>query len=480
MNQSLNTQQFRELAAFGDEMHRLLAAGAPAQAEADVRQMMARYPNEPALLLLLGHALRMQSKHDAMAQVGAALMQLRPECGDHMFLFGYAAALYQLGQVKLAMLYYMKVLQLAQALSQDQRALMADVLYGLGLCHDTLGESDKAARYYEMALNQHPGHTQTLFADAMLKLKQQGLATDAALPASRFLLRGQAAREGFTCPLWQGQSLAGKRLLLYGDQGVGDIIMFASMLPVVLAQAAQVALEVQPTLAPLLARSFPDVEVIAHSAQADARASQRAREDGFDLYAPMSELLSVVSSYRPADHASYLKADTARVQELRARYRGNASAQKLLGISWRTIQPDSSFRRSVPLALWGDVLRAEGFRVVSLQYSGGSEEIADAQCRLGVEMVCDELINPMRSHEDCAAQVAAMDAVVSIQNATVHMAGALGVPCCMLIGKTGDWRYGISGDDNPWYHSLYMVRQQAYGQWQDEILRAAQWLRTQR
>jgi len=475
----MNGAAYRALEDFGEQVHRLLTTGQAAQAEAQVVQRMREHPDQPALWLLLGHALRMQHKYVAMAQVGDALMEANPNCPDVMFVFGYAAALYQVGRLPHAVQSYARALELLQTQAAHVGAtlpkLTADLLYGMGLCHDTQGEFDKAKQCYDEALAQQSDHAQTLFAEAVLRLKTKGLVQDAALPAARFLLRGQAPREGFACPRWQGEALTGKRVVLYADQGVGDMMMFASLLPQVLAEAQQVAIEVQPSMASLFARSFLQAEIIVHK---DAVATAQAREGCFDYYAPMSDLLRVLKVYRPAQHGAYLMPDADRAAELKARYRHALGEGRLVGISWRTISAETSFRRSIPLEIWGEVLREKGCRFVSLQYSGDEEEIAFVREKLGVEIWHDDLINTMRSHDDFCAQIAAMDAVVSVQNATVHAAGAMGVPCCLLLAATGDWRYGTGGNGQVWYDSVEIIRQRQFGRWQEELAQAAGWLRS--
>ncbi|MCG6870986.1 MAG: tetratricopeptide repeat protein [Gammaproteobacteria bacterium] len=258
-------------------------------------------------------------------------------------------------------------------------------------------------------------------------------------------------------PSWSGESLEGQRLLVHGEQGIGDEIMFASCYTELAARAAGLVLECQPRLAELLRRSFPGCEVI--SGERDDTAWMQDCQ--VDLAAPAGQLphylYAELSDFRPAP--SYLAADPQRARHWRERLSALADGRACVGVSWRGGGRVKDRRhRSIPLPAWSGVLENKDTFFVSLQYGPYRSEALDN----GVHNF-DE-VDPLRDMDEFAALISALDRVVSVDNSTVHLAGALGTPTWVLLPSVPDWRWFGDGPCR-WYASVEPVRQQQFGVW---------------
>jgi len=275
-------------------------------------------------------------------------------------------------------------------------------------------------------------------------------------------------------PRWDGSDLRGKKILVYAEQGVGDEIMFAGYLQALIDQGAAVFLELTNRLAALMQRSFPSVQVgVSQNPSLSAFCSP-----DFDWQIPGGALPSFLTptfeDFRP--RGAYLKADPDAVETLRARYKVCApgEAQPLVvGISWRSGNPTGGKRRSASLEQWAPILQTPGVRFVNLQYGECEQEIAEARTKFGVDIIEDPAVDSSGMLDMFAAQVRAMDLVVSIDNSTVHFAGALGVPTFMMLNYEPDWRWFGGDEGNPWYESVAHVRQQDFDDWEPVIEAAA-------
>jgi len=145
----------------------------------------------------------------------------------------------------------------------------------------------------------------------------------------------------------------------------------------------------------------------------------------------------------------------------------------LVGISFRSGNSQEGSKRSVGLEYWGPILKVGGARFVNLQYGECSRQLQVAYERFGVEVLKDERIDPFRALESFAAQVAAMDVVISVDNSTVHFAGALGVEVWTMLPTVPDWRWGLEGDRTQWYPTMRLFRQAERGEWKPVISRVA-------
>ena len=150
----------------------------------------------------------------------------------------------------------------------------------------------------------------------------------------------------------------------------------------------------------------------------------------------------------------------------RQKYLGGDTPPKLVvGIAWRSGNPTSGGRRTAELNLWQSILEVPGVRFVNLQYGDCADDIAGAAEAFGADIVNDDEVDPSGALDVYAAQIAAVDLVVSIDNSAVHFAGALGVPTLMLLNYEPDWRWFGADEGNPWYESVAHIRQDEPGVW---------------
>lgn len=144
----------------------------------------------------------------------------------------------------------------------------------------------------------------------------------------------------------------------------------------------------------------------------------------------------------------------------------------MVGIAWASgnlRRPD----RNAPLPLWDPILTLPRMTFLSLQYGDHADAIADVRDRLGVTIHEDPAIDQLKSLEQFAAQIEAVDIVVSITNTTVHMAGAIGKTVWTMLPSMPDWRYQLERDDTAWYPGMRLFRQRRARHWDEVIERVA-------
>ena len=267
----------------------------------------------------------------------------------------------------------------------------------------------------------------------------------------------------FSVPTWNGGDLSGKGLLVWSEQGVGDEIMFANPIPQVLETGARLVMECNPRFQPLFARSFPDATVIVRADPPDPAIN----EAGLDLQIPMASLCRYFRAGRdafPETPGFYLLADDKKAAACRKRYDKLGEGLKI-GISWRSGNQTVGHERSVPLDLWDGVLGQAGCQFINLQYGDVEADIGDVQERLGVSIHRDDSIDPLASMDDWAAQMAALDLVISVDNSTVQLSGALGITTWTMLSYVPEWRWLAKGTDSPWHPLMRVFRQPTRGCW---------------
>ncbi|MEC5396318.1 glycosyltransferase family 9 protein [Uliginosibacterium sp. H1] len=240
-------------------------------------------------------------------------------------------------------------------------------------------------------------------------------------------------------PQWQGESLAGKRILVMGEQGMGDQIHFARFLPQLAALGASVELVCAAPLLPLLTAT-PGVAAVHARPPANA---------AFDCWTPLLSLPWRLGQEdgRAWPGAPYLQAPADRQADWRKQFAQWAGTSGLprVGIAWAGSPGNAIDRmRSLPLDAVLDLAERLRGRVMLLSLQKGAGELADIdrQCAAGIVPLADLI----HDFGDTAAIVAELDCVIMVDTALAHVAGALGKPGFVLLSPGADWRWGTEGD----------------------------------
>nr|WP_237182534.1 tetratricopeptide repeat protein [Roseomonas marmotae] len=408
-------------------------------AEAAMRQAVALAPDSADAWLGLGVVLQGLERLPAAAEAFGEAARLRPGWRDAHY--NLAGVLQRQGRLEEAE----ASLRLVLAGAPEDAAALSNL--GNVLTH--MGWPEKALEYCQRARALAPDDPVPRVNCARQLLMLGRFAEGWDLADARW--RAEDPRYDFGLPPWDGRPLPEGRVLVWREQGIGDEIMFASMIPELLAAGHRLTLLCEPRLRPAFARSFPGV---AFHLSGDSGTELRAQIAIGDLPRLLRR--------READFARapqpYLNADPERRARLRRRY---SDGRPLVGLAWHTRNTKSG-HRSISLAEFAPLLAMEELRFVSLQYGEPGQLSAEAA---GLPLLIDPEVDALSSAEDALAQVAAMDLVVSIDNSTVHFAGALGVPCHVLLPFNAEWRWMRGREDTPWYRSLRLLRQRRGEPW---------------
>jgi len=348
---------------------------------------------------------------------------------------------------------------------------------GLATVYVELGQFTKPRALLERALSERPDDHWARIQYAWLLLRHGDFGSGWDFYESRWAaLPTKAAFErGFTQPRWQGESLAGRTLLVTREQAFGDEILFASVIPDVLREAAHCVIECDRRLEGLYRRSFPTATVLA----VDSKSSDwdRVLPDrlpqlpSIDCWSPIGSL----PRFRrrgPADfprHDGYLRADEAHAEHWRERLREIGDGLKV-GISWRGGTAVSrAALRSVTLEQLAPVLGLRGTRFVSLQYGDQAEELRSFAAAHGTAI--QHWPEALADYDETAALVAGLDLVISVCTAVVNLAGALHRPTWVMAPLVPDARYGWQGETMIWYPSVRVFRQEKLDTWAPVITR---------
>ncbi|WP_374377212.1 tetratricopeptide repeat protein [Dongia sp.] len=285
---------------------------------------------------------------------------------------------------------------------------------------------------------------------------------------------GAEKRWDIGIPAWDGRPLPDQAVLIYSEQGVGDHIMWASALPALQSRATRVYVETNSRLNSLFARSFPEYAIVTRE-HLPPNWNTKAI-GGMASAANIPALLDLSFDEIPGRNG-FLIPDPSLALKLRARYQAMFPGKKLIGISWRSGNRDSAAIRSLELSEWGPILSNPDCAFVNLQYGDVTRDVEFAQQTMGVEIFWDREINPLGNMDPFAAQIAALDLVISVDNSTIHFAGAIGKPTWALLPVNSDWRWLAETRDSLWYASLVLFRQQPGLGWDPLVAELADRLR---
>ena len=376
--------------------------------------------------------------------------------------------------------YYRQALALAPDLSTAHS--------GMGAIFLLQGDFVRAAECYRRVLSISPDEAEALCNlgnalfyngtyDEGVQCFEQALAIDASHAdahlglAFAFLCRGNF-RQGWPlyewrlqkknmfsidcqAPRWHGEALNGKRILLYGEQGLGDTLQFFRYVPLVAKRGGHVVLQVQPRLGRLLAGSRRGKEIVT---KADLPTN-------IDYQCPLPSLPFIFETELATipSHVPYLTLDANEVERWSNRV---TSSGLRVGLSWAGDPRHIRDRhRSIPLESFQPLLQLRRASFFSLQRGDAASQIQDLPGGLAIvdlEAECNDFA-------ETAAAIAVLDLIITVDTSIAHLAGALGKEVWILLSYVPDWRWLLEGDRSPWYPTARLFRQPGPGDWKAVI-----------
>ena len=345
--------------------------------------------------------------------------------------------------------------------------------YNLGNSMQEKGQMDKAITCYQKALQLNPNDADVHFGLGVTFLLlgnfSQGWNEYEWRWKTKDFHKRSCYRQpsDFSQPLWDGSSLKRKSILIFAEQGVGDEIMFASCFEEIIEQADECFIECDKRLMPIFTRSFPKGVLIERLKEADICRSKLPQTD---MVLPLGSLPKFLRpDFSAFPQKCYIVPNADKVNVWRNRLKELDTGLKV-GISWRGGGISKVIRkRSIKLEQWAKLLSLSGIHFINLQYGECKDELREIKEKLGITIHDWEDADPLKDLDNFAAQIYALDLVISVDNSTVHMAGALGIPVWTLIPFLPDWRWILNREDSPWYPTMRLFRQPTLGDWESVI-----------
>jgi tetratricopeptide (TPR) repeat protein len=346
----------------------------------------------------------------------------------------------------------------------------AGALSNLAMARQGMGDAAGAARLFARALTVDPSDGLSRFNRALLRLKNGDTAGGWEDYDGRLAAPALFPSPGLPYPVWRGEPLKGRRLLVWGEQGVGDEVMFAALYPLLLRREKKVTLACDARLVGLFARSFPQAEV---RALPDCR---RNPPPGIAYQIAAGSLARLLTP-RLADFVvapGWLRPDPVRAAGWRARLDGLGPGLKI-GVAWTSARQDAARARDyLRLTDLAPLAAVPGAVLVSLQYDGRGEEIAAFRAATGLRVEAFLEHDLKNDLETAAALTAACDLVISVASSVGETAAALGVPVWRLEGR-GWTRLGTGA--RPWHPAMRLFSPHPGERLSDTVARAALMLR---
>jgi len=413
----------------------LLALGQPAAALTESQAAIRLRRNNAEAHQTLGHALSDLGRLEEAATAYREALRLNPDLpGLH-------------GNLGLALQEASELDAAEASLREAVRRAPGDLVEqaNLGSVVKSLGRLDEAEAIYRAALRRQPGNALLHYNMGVLEL----LAGRFAEGWEDWEWRWQAnaiPRRQLTGQQWRGEKLAGRTLLVHAEQGLGDTIQFCRFVPAA-GHGGRVILEVQPSLARLLAQ-LPGVSAVVAAG---------AALPPYDLTCPLLSLPRALGMARLDDipgPVPTLRADPALVAKWQGRMAGLDGRR--VGLVWAGNAQDIRLdhRRSLRAEHLLGCASVPGLVLVSLQKGAAAAQLNATSLGSAVHDWTEEL----NDFADTAALIEALDLVISVDTAVVHLAGALGKPVWLLNRFDTCWRWLLGRDDSPWYPTLRQFR----------------------
>ena len=402
----------------------------------------------------LGVILKIQGKLDDALQAYKSVIKIQP---NHPLAHNNVGNIFKTrGMPAKALNSYRKAI----ALKPDY----AEAYNNMGSTLNDLGKPDEAIKALNQAIKLKPNYAGAYLNKSMALLKNQEFEKGFKLHEWRWSTDSHDSKFlQSSKPLWNGQK--NKVVFLWAEQGVGDEIMYSSLIPELHEICTKLIVQCDKRLIPLFKRSFH--KDINYYDKSDV-----VIDTLYDFHTSTGSLPRVfrksLKSFEKTNNG-YLFHDKNRSQQLRKALI-NDRKNILIGISWKTFSKlDDAPNRNIKLYEIARALESANTRLVCLQYGNVAEEISELKNKFNIDITTVPNIDNHNDIDGLASLIMACDTIVSTTNVTVHLAGALGKDVHVLLPFSSRWIWGLNRSPPSWYKNAFPYRQPKDGNWKFTI-----------
>lgn len=437
-----------------DQAWKVHQAGDVSTAESMYRQVLKQLPRNAAAHVYLGIAQFDQRKFQESVESYRRAIAIEKQ---------FPIAWNNLGN-SLRMLGEIEEADRSLQIASQQKPDYLSPLKNRGTLWIWAGEVDRGLRWYHEALRLAPDDPELHRNLGVIYLLQKRYTE--GWPEYRWRWNFMdGSRPSHPYPLWKGEEVNGKTILLYPEQGLGDAIQFIRVAATLRAAGARTVVTCPPHLVPLFT-SAPGIdsllpEGIPMFERIDYQASFI---DVVDYWFERTGTLATDTGGIDLSQG-YLSASPTLIDYWN-RNLEQSNAKKRVGICWQgNPKHHADIYRSVKLAEFAAIAAVPGVSLISLQHGFGTEQIATVPFASSIHRLPDNIDKSGGAFIDTAAIMKNLDLVITTDTSTAHLAGALGVPVWLILGKVPDWRWLEQGETTPWYPTLRLFRQAKMGDW---------------
>ena len=350
-----------------------------------------------------------------------------------------------------------------QCLDLDPRAAM--VHNNLGQLALQSHEPSDALAHFEKTTKLNPDFVDAEFNKFVALCHADRIKSAFRFAECRFDHRRKvpvARSYGGGLPVWGGESLAGKTIIVHAEQGLGDSLMFLRHVDRLTQMGGTVILIVQQPLVAIVRANWPHLEVFSTGDTEECRNEIRA-----DCQIPLMSLPLHLGADKDSLTVSAAYLGVPEDVQYRWRHRFNQTSRLRVGFTFKgSADHTNDANRSIPYEIFISAL-PEGpeYHFLGIDLERREQDLIASRKDI---LTHHETIGDFC---DTAAIVASMDMVICVDTSVAHLAGALGIPTSVLLSHTPDWRWGLTGDATFWYPSVRLLRQPEFGDWHSVLAR---------
>ena len=450
-NEDLNTRPSQKEMTELENLHKLNQFDS---LEEKTRELIENHPRVSILYNILGIAL--QKKGDFNESILNFNQAINIQPNFDLAHNNLGNVLKDIGKFKEAIISYQQALKL--------NPNYTEAYSNLGNAFGTLGKFKEAIAYYQQALKLNPKYTLSNYNEGLIRL----ILGEFDIGWKKYEYRFGRARVSLmrykTDKLWDGNYLDGT-LLVWAEQGVGDHILFASMLTDLRKYAKNIILEIDKRLVNLFKRyyekiNFLNIKVIN---------LEKKLVSNFDKHIAIGSLGQYLRKTKKSFNTTpkkYLLSSPAKEKELRNKFFLNKKFK--VGISWKSLNEKCQYR-NIDLTQMLPILSNPHCDFINLQFGKFDEDLQQLQSKHGIKIRTIKEVDNYNNIEDLAALINCLDLVINIQNSNADLAGALGQKTWVMVTKNPEWRWAVKEKKSLWYPTTKIFRQEKAGNWNSVI-----------